>query len=328
MIIFAGSAAASVSSLRAVVKFIAQKNAHNSSVTPDSELIGVLTNPDRKMGRGGEVRPNPLKEAALRMGVNRFWASPEELLTLGEVERPDLGVVVAYGKILKPEILALPRAGWINLHFSVLPNYRGAAPVQSAILAGETETGVSVFQLDEGMDTGPVYLRERVAIEPGENASDLMGRLTIVGAAALELTLERIYAGTAQAQPQIGIPTYSRKFNVADAEIDFAQSAEQVVNQIRAFTYEPGAYFQLNDGVRILVEQARVLERGSYGNQQFTESQFSVPGTFSITKSHVAVTCQNSVVELLKVRPSGKSTMVAADWARGLKSTPRLLVKS
>jgi methionyl-tRNA formyltransferase len=326
-LIFAGSAEESIVSLKAVLRFC-QEMQEMSGREPQASasLLGVLTNPDRKMGRGGKVQPNPVKRAAMELGVKKFWETPEELLELSGDERPDLGVVVAYGKIFSPETLKLPKLGWINLHFSLLPKYRGAAPVQAAILAGETETGVSVFQLEEEMDTGPVFVAMHVTIEPEENASELLERLSQIGADALSTTLRLIISGTAFAQPQVGFPTYSKKFTTQDAEIDFTQSAEQVVNQIRAFTVNPGAYFNLDNGSRIIVEQAKLVEWEDFSNTQVSQLDISTPGNFIVAKSHVVVSCLNSIVELVKVRPAGKSSMPAVDWARGLRNTSSLKI--
>jgi methionyl-tRNA formyltransferase len=301
-----------------------------------------------------------LKRAASEIGVVQFWLTPEELLELSATERPDLGVVVAYGRIFQPEVLAVPRLGWVNLHFSLLPKFRGAAPVQAAILAGETETGVSVFQLDSGMDTGALYLQKSVAIRPEENASELLARLADIGAVALRSSVEKIFSGTAQLRPQTGTATYSQKFTSANAEIDFTQSAAQTLNQIRAFTQNPGAYFILDNGQRVIVERARVITEvppqtptlpltsastlpNNFGRQ--TSKLFSEfpahrpaeqpthplvelpahrPAELIATSRCVAVRCQDGFIELLSVRPSGKSTMPAADWVRGLKTVPKL----
>jgi methionyl-tRNA formyltransferase len=209
------------------------------------ELVGVLTQPDRPAGRGRELTPSAVKQRALQLGLP--LDQPARLVTAEQRAalanwHPELLVVVAYGLLLPPSVLSLPRLGCLNIHASLLPRWRGAAPVQRAILAGDTETGVAIMALEATLDTGPVYASERVPIGARETAGELQQRLAVLGAATLMPVIEALVRGTAQARAQqtVGV-SYAAKIRKEEALIDWRQSALQIERQVRAFNPWPVA---------------------------------------------------------------------------------------
>ena len=232
-VVFMGSPEFAVPCLRALVE-----GGH--------EVVLVVSQPDKPAGRGGQVQAPPVKVAAMELGLpvaQPRSARTGELRDALAASGAELAVVVAYGKILPRDVLdALPR-GCINVHASILPSYRGAAPVQWAVIRGEAETGVAIMQLDEGMDTGPVWLERRVAIDPDETAGELLARLAPIGAAALLEAIAAIAAGTARAMPQDhAAATHAPMLAKADGAIDFAQPAAAVAARIRGVDPWPGAH--------------------------------------------------------------------------------------
>ncbi|BDZ46984.1 methionyl-tRNA formyltransferase [Naasia aerilata] len=189
------------------------------------ELAAVLTRPDAPVGRKRILTPSPVAVCAAELGlpVDRPAALDAEYATGLAALQPDLGVVVAYGALLRDPLLSLPRLGWINLHFSLLPRWRGAAPVQHALLAGDRETGASVFQLERGMDTGPVFGMLRRDIGPDETAGDLLDALARDGAGLLSRVVDELAAGTATAAPQVGEPTLAPKLSLLDGALDWRE---------------------------------------------------------------------------------------------------------
>src|SRR4051812_13348720 len=239
-LIFAGTPAAAVPSLDRLAE-------------GPHDIAAVVTRPPAPVGRKRIVTPSPVGARAQELGLRLLEASrigqseTERLVSL----EADLGVVVAYGAILRPPALAAPRLGWINLHFSLLPRWRGAAPVQWTLLAGDDHAGISVFRLEEGLDTGPVLAREPVAIPADATAGDLLTVLADRGAAVLAGVVDGLAAGTVVATPQEGEVTLAPKPTPDDARVRWDEPAPVVLGRIRGTTPEPGAWAELPDGTRL-----------------------------------------------------------------------------
>jgi len=296
-IIFAGTPKNAADSLKAL---------HNSGV----EIVGVLTRTDAPFGRKRELTPSPVALAANELGIKVIKSNSFDASTLAEIEQldADLGVVIAYGAFVNQKGLDLLPKGWINVHYSLLPQYRGAAPVQHALLNGEEITGVSVFRLDEGMDTGPILLSVPTRIEPEENSSRLLDRLTDLGVTALLETLPAIAAGIEKVkdQPTTGA-TLAPKILRRDAFVNWSATAKKISDFIRAMNPEPMAWTLVGeDSVRIL--SAR---------EHLGASQWLPLGKVQLIDGRVLVGSADSLLELLEVQPSGKNPMAAIDWFNG-----------
>lgn len=274
------------------------------------EVALVVSQPDKPAGRGGQVTPPAVKVAAIELGLPVL--QPKSART-GELEAAlrasgaELAVVVAYGKILPRAVLdALPR-GCINVHASLLPRYRGAAPVQWSVIDGEAETGVAIMQLDEGMDTGPVYLERRAAIDPDETSGELLARLAPIGAAALLDALAAIGSGSAQATPQDHArATHARMLTKGDGAIDFAQPAAAVASRIRGVDPWPGAQALLR-GQPVKLFRARA--RDGVGG---------APGTvLAIDGDGMHVAASTGVVVIREIQAAGRKRMAAQQFAAG-----------
>ncbi len=267
----------------------------------------VLTQPPRPAGRGMSERRTPVHTAAERLGLP--VATPATLREPGEQERlralaPDLVVVAAYGLLLPEAVLAVPRLGCLNLHASLLPRWRGAAPIQRAILAGDRETGVCLMRMEKGLDTGPVYACRRTSIGPRETAGALHDRLATLAAELLLEMLPAIAAGTANPTPQPaeGV-TYAAKIGPADQRLDFARAAVELDRQIRALSPTPGAWC-LARGERLLVLEAEPVE-GPKG----------APG--EVVGLPLTVACGEGALALRRVQRAGRKAMSAAELQRG-----------
>ncbi len=223
------------------------------------EILGVFTQPDRPAGRGKQLQPSPVKQLALERGLPVL--QPEKLndpTLLNQLERPAAIIVVAYGLLLPQWFLDFPEHGCLNLHASLLPRWRGAAPIQRAIEAGDLETGVAVMQMDAGLDTGPVWLEKRLTIGD-DNGQRLHDRLMGLGAEALLEALPLVLSGQVQPRPQPEAGTcYARKLTVAEAQLDWQRSAEELARQVRAFNPQPGARALL-DGEMVKIHTAEAL---------------------------------------------------------------------
>jgi len=283
----------------------------------DHEVVAVLTRPDARTGRGRKVSRSPVAAWADEHGVETLTpAKPREpafLQRLRDLDA-DLVPVVAYGALVPPAALTIPHLGWINLHFSLLPAWRGAAPVQHAVLAGDAMTGACVFQLEEGLDTGPVYGRLTEPVEPGDTSGDLLGRLAVAGA---RLTLDVVNALEAGAlvgepQPEDGV-SYAPKISVEDARVRWTDPAFAVDRRIRAVTPAPGAWTEF-EGQRLRLGPVRIDPEGPQLQ----------PGEVALAKHAVHVGTATDPVRLDQVQPAGKKPMEAAAWGRGLQTeTPR-----
>jgi methionyl-tRNA formyltransferase len=275
------------------------------------EVVSVLTREDAPVGRKGILTPSPVAELAASLSLPLIKANKVGQAETDQISalQPDLGIVIAYGALLKKPALAAPKNGWLNLHFSVLPAHRGAAPVQHSILSGETETGVSIFKLDEGMDTGPILTTVRTLIQPDEDSGDLLGRLTSLGISAVDECLAQIDAGIAKFVEQTGTPSFAGKLTRNDAKIDWNLPAKKIELLVRAMNPEPMAWATIS-GQPFRIIQAR--------SSQLASSDPA--GTVAAIDGKVFATCgDNSLLQLIAVQPSGKNVMTAADWLRGQK---------
>ncbi len=273
------------------------------------EVVAVLTREDSLVGRKKVLTPSPVALAAEKHSLPVIRSSkltPEVLQSISELQA-ELAVVVAYGVILKQDALDTVANGWFNLHFSHLPRWRGAAPVQRAIQAGDTEIGVSLFRIDTGLDTGPVLAVADTIIEPDESAGDLLGRLAKIGVSLLNQELPRLYSDSYELTEQMGEVSLAPKLNRDDARIDFSKRAVEVSNLVRAMNPEPIAWCQLG-GESMRVLRARPVE---------SSIELS-PGEVAVDGNRVLVGCgDHSTLELLEVQPASKNVMSAHSWMNG-----------
>jgi methionyl-tRNA formyltransferase len=276
------------------------------------EVAAVVTRPDAQAGRGRRMVASPVAERAEEAGIEVLKPArprdPEFLERLREIA-PDCCPVVAYGALLPRVALDIPAQGWVNLHFSLLPAWRGAAPVQHAIMAGDEITGASTFLIEEGLDSGPVYGTVTEEIRHTDTSGDLLTRLAFAGAGLLAATMDGIADGTLKAvpQPSEGI-TLAPKVNVEDAHIDWAAPSLRVDRLVRGCTPAPGAWTTFR-GERLKLIQVQPVP----GRDDLA------PGALSVGKNNVYVGTGSYAVELLWVQAQGKKPMRAADWARGVR---------
>jgi methionyl-tRNA formyltransferase len=275
------------------------------------EVVGVLTREDAPVGRNKVLTESAVASVAAlhRISTKRANRVSEEVLDWVKELRPDLGVIVAYGSILRKPALDLPVMGWINLHYSLLPSFPGAAPIQHAILAGESKTGVSVFRLDEGIDTGPILNQAEYQIDPEINSGQLLREMTNLGSELLVDTLTHLEERISKQQEQV-IPVGTRvagKISRPMARLNFLQPALRVHNFVRAMNPEPMAWFETN-GIQI-----RALETTVSGQTNL------VTGEAVVVNGRLLVGCSDGAVELIRVQPAGKSEMSGVDWFRGLR---------
>ncbi|HXR44671.1 MAG TPA: methionyl-tRNA formyltransferase [Pseudolysinimonas sp.] len=293
-ILFAGSPAAAVPSLQALI-------------AGPHDVVAVVTREDAPLGRRRVLTPTPVAAAAEQAGIrviraNRLGPVTDELLALGA----DLGVVVAYGGLIREPLLSAPRLGWINLHFSLLPRWRGAAPVQRAIIAGDTETGAAVFRLVAELDAGPVLGELRRPIGRHETAGHLLDALSVSGAVLLGRVVDELAAGAAHPVEQEGEVTLAPKLTLEDGRVDWSQTAAAIDARIRGVTPEPGAFTELGD------ERIKLLEAGIARDSPRRE-----PGRIASHAGRVLVGTADDPIQLTTVQPAGRRAMAAADWWRG-----------
>lgn len=280
----------------------------------------VIAQPDRPKGRGRALAAPPVKEAALALGIPVMQIeSPNGAATLGALQAlgADVFVVVAYGAILSKELLAIPKLGAINLHASLLPRYRGASPIQAALLDGLTETGASTMWMDEGLDTGDVIATRTLAIGPEETAGELSARLATVGASLLVETLAAVEAGTATRTPQDGArASVTKKIRKSAGDVDFKAPARRVHDRVRAMTPWPGAT-ALFQGEPVRLARTRVVADAA----AFANPHPPAPGTVlgPGPSGGLLVACGEGALEVLRVTPAGKAEMDAQAWWRGLR---------
>jgi len=274
-------------------------------LTSSHEVCCVISQPDRPAGRGREILPSPVSKWALAHGITLLRPESSEEL-IGVIDDLDLVITIGYGVILPKAVLRLPCHGFINLHFSLLPAYRGAAPVQRAIENGERETGVSVFALDEGMDTGPIYRSKKIPIEQVWRTEELLVALSHLGPQVIHETLSDIEKNI-RPTPQSGQTSTAKKISKLEALIDWNLDAENIVRKVRAFYPAPGAWTKWR-GESFKINQAHAVDVPL------------LPGEITLTIDGVYVGCGDSKsVALVSVVPSGKREMSAQEWARGAK---------
>ncbi|HET9372414.1 MAG TPA: methionyl-tRNA formyltransferase [Vicinamibacterales bacterium] len=279
-------------------------------VAAGHDVVGVVTQPDRPRGRGQKVQPSEVKARALEHGLPvlqpdrlREPAMLDSMRALG----PDLGVVAAYGRILPQSLLDLPRLGMLNVHASLLPRWRGAAPVHRAVLAGDAETGVTIMRVVLQLDAGPMLAREKTDIGGSETSGELEGRLAIIGGRLLATVVDGLRAGTVEeiAQDE-ALVTYAKRLERSESPIDWRRSATEVHNQIRGLQPWPLASTMLG-GKRLLLRRAEV-ERGVTGS----------PGTIvGVDHSAIHVAAGTGAVRILELQPEGRPVMTAHAFANG-----------
>ncbi|WP_399882782.1 methionyl-tRNA formyltransferase [Streptomyces sp. BBFR51] len=278
------------------------------------EVAAVVTRPDAPAGRGRRLVASPVAERAEEAGIEVLKpAKPREAEFLERLREiaPDCCPVVAYGALLPRVALDVPARGWVNLHFSLLPAWRGAAPVQHAVMAGDEITGASTFLIEEGLDSGPVYGTVTETVRPTDTSGDLLTRLAFAGAGLLSATMDGIEDGSLDAvpQPDDGV-TLAPKITVEDARVDWAAPALRVDRVVRGCTPAPGAWTTFRGERLKLVHAVPVPDRTDLA-----------PGQLAAQKNNVYVGTGSYAVELLWVQAQGKKPMRAADWARGARIT-------
>jgi len=273
----------------------------------DHEIALIITQPDRPSGRGQILQQTTVAEWAHNHQIPVVKPESSQEL-VGKVEDLDLVLTIGYGVLIPESILSLPKKGFLNLHFSLLPAYRGAAPAQRALHNGEVTTGVTVFQLDKGMDTGPIFAQESIAIDPSWRSFELLDELANLGPDVVKRSFEMIESGKSSSE-QAGNSTNAAKISKAEAKIDFTQDSTLIANAIRAFTYEPGAW-TLWKG-----ESFKICATG------VSNTSSGTPGQILVIDKSVFVSTGSGAIELLRVIPAGKKEMDAIDWARGARLT-------
>ena len=298
-LVFAGTPEVAVPSLEALVA------SHH-------EVLAVLTRPDARSGRGRALVPSPVRVRAQELGLEVLTperpSDPALRARLAELA-PDACPIVAYGGLIPPDLLALPAAGWVNLHFSLLPAWRGAAPVQHAVMAGDEVTGATTFRVEQALDTGPTYGVMTETIRPTDTAGDLLQRLSTAGAGLLVATLDGLESGDLEAVPQPGEGvSLAPKITVEDARVRWERPALAVDRQIRGCTPSPGAWTTFRGERLKLLPVTPAVEGPS-----------AAPGEIVPGRRTVHIGTATGPVELGTVQPHGRKPMAAADWARGVR---------
>jgi methionyl-tRNA formyltransferase len=301
-VVFAGTPEPALPSLHAIAE-------------SQHDLVGVITRPDAPAGRGRRLVASPVALAAEALGVPVLKPDHPRDPDFQQALRalaPDACPVVAYGALLPQSALDIPTHGWINLHFSVLPNWRGAAPVQHALWAGDEVTGATTFRIVKALDAGPTFGLMTERIRPTDTAGDLLARLAEGGAGLLVLTLDGIEDGSLEARPQqVDGVSFAPKIQVEDARVDWRRPAIVIDHQVRACTPAPGAWTMF-EGERFKVGPVTLPDHR-------LEPVVLGPGVLEVAKSHVLVGTATQAVRLGDVQAFGKKRMPAADWARGLR---------
>ena len=295
-IVFAGTPDFAVPTLRAIVQ-------------SGARVPLVLTQPDRPAGRGRKLAAPPVKNLAVSLGLPVAQpATARELVLVARGERPDLAVVIAYGLLLPRELLEWPRRGCINLHASLLPRWRGAAPIQRAVLAGDADTGISVMQMEAGLDTGPVHLARATPIGERETAGGLHDRLAALAPEALLAALPGVLAGTSEPVPQRDdLATYAPKITKAEAVLDWQRPAIELERRVRAFDPWPVAEARFRDGRRLRVFEAVAVAADARGGRP--------PGTVvAAGREGIDVASRDGVLRLTRVQPPSGRVMDAAAY--------------
>jgi methionyl-tRNA formyltransferase len=297
-LVFAGTPAAAVPSLELLAG-------------SDHEIATVITRTDAPLGRKRVLTASPVAEAAQRLGLPRLKANRLDADATSAIAalEPDLGVIVAYGGLVREPLLSTPRLGWINLHFSLLPRWRGAAPVQRALIAGDELTGAAVFQLVAELDAGPVFGTVTQQVPPTATSGKLLDSLSSTGAELLFTVVNQLASGSAHAVEQAGPVTLAPKLTLDDARIDWDQPADVIYNRVRGVTPEPGAFTTMNDARLKLLD---VVPAGDVSQPA---------GLIRTDAGRVLIGTATHALELLAVQPAGKKPMKAIDWWRGVAAS-------
>ena len=303
-LVFAGTPSVAVSSLLALLD-------------TDHQIVAVITREDAPLGRKRVLTPSPVAQAAEERGIpvikaNRLTESTAETV---RSLNADLGVIVAYGGLVREPLLSTPRLGWINLHFSLLPAWRGAAPVQRSLIAGDTVTGASVFQLVPELDAGDVFGMVEHTVTPAVTAGGMLDELAVVGSDLLVFIVDAIASGEATAVPQSGEVTLAPKLTLEDGRLDWSQPADVLYNRFRGVTPEPGAHTTVG-GARFKILDAR--PRPDVALE---------PGVLALVEKAVLIGTGSTALELVAVQPAGKAAMRASDWWRGLGPDPQIVAE-
>lgn len=296
-LVFAGTPEVAVISLRALV-------------AAGADVVGVLTREDAPLGRRRTLTPSPVAAAATDLGLTVIKANRIDDVVTAQIDalEPDLGVIVAYGAILREPLLSTPRLGWINLHFSLLPRWRGAAPVQHAIIAGDTVTGVSVFQLVAALDAGDVFAQREHTIEWDATAATVLDDLARIGADTLIDVVDDLAAGRARASAQVGPVTLAPKLTLDDGRVRWNAPSRAVLDRIRGTTPEPGAHTSIG-GLRVKILAAAPIDN----------AEALSPGCMKMAGKDLIVGTLDGAIQVRRVQPAGKPAMDATDWWRGLR---------
>lgn len=297
-VLFAGTPAVAVPSLDGLLR-------------AGFDVVAVLTRPDAPLGRKRVLTPSPVAARAAELGIDVIHAAKVDADVTARIAelKPDVAAIVAYGGLIPRVALDVPQHGWINLHFSLLPAWRGAAPVQHAVIAGDDVTGAVTFLLEEGLDTGPVFGTLTEKVNDADTSGALLERLSHSGAVLLAQTLSAVEAGAAAAVPQSGEVSLAPKLTIDDARLDWRQPALAIGRRARGVTPEPGAWTTF-EGQRLKLEPV-VLRPDTLDLE---------PGRVAVREKAVLVGTASHAVELTRIQPSGKKMMTATDWVRGQTS--------
>ncbi|MFS0852096.1 methionyl-tRNA formyltransferase [Microbacterium sp. 179-I 3D4 NHS] len=292
-LVFAGTPAAAVPTLRRLAS--------------EHDVAAVVTRPAAPLGRKRVLTPSPVAQAAEELGLPVIAAArlDEEATTAITALDADLGVIVAYGGLVREPLLSAPRFGWINLHFSLLPEWRGAAPVQRALIAGDPDLGASVFQLVAELDAGDVFAARTVPVPGTATAGTALELLSVDGAELTASVVRGIADGTARATPQEGEPSFAPKLSLADGALDWDAPVERVFARFRGVTPEPGAHTTI-DG-----QMLKILDAAPAAGESLA------PGSIAGSKSAILIGTASAPLAVTRVQPAGKGPMNAADWWRG-----------
>ena len=305
-IIFAGTPEFAVPSLRALV-------AHGH------EVAGVITREDAPLGRKRVLTPSPVAVAATELGLEVHKANrlDDSAVAWAEGLNAELGVIVAYGGLVREPLLSLPTHGWINLHFSDLPRWRGAAPVQRALAAGEQTLSVTAFRLVAALDAGDVLSRDSHEFAPGTSAGEALTHLSDFGTGALLAAIDRLATDPEAGEPQVGDTSYAHKLTREDGKLDLTRSTADVLAQWAGMTPEPGAY-ALHDDAPLKLHEVRAVELDpAAADEHSADDPAADAGSVTLAAGRVLLQLSDGQLELVRVQPAGKPAMAAADWLHG-----------
>ncbi len=311
-IVFAGTPDAAIPSLRALV-------------AAGHDVVAVVSREDAPTGRKRILTPSPIASVAEELGLNVIRANkltPDVTAQIATLQ-PEVGVIVAYGGLVPQALLAVPTHGWFNLHFSLLPEWRGAAPVQRSLMAGDAQNGITIFQLVQALDAGDILSQRVIPVDESATAGDVLAHYAEEGARDIVRDLESLASDNARLRPQTGEGTYAQKLTNADGRLDWTQPASRVFAQYRGVTPEPGAFTEV-DGQRVKVlELARVVgvnasEASAIETTSATPAP-QTPGRITLEGSAVLIGTADAPLRLVTVQPAGKRAMAATDWFRGLQ---------